>query len=82
MIMIDLQNMIDHKHYIDDNKIPKNSDLIFNITNDETEDTNECTICLENLIPEKICITNCNHTFCHQCLDDWIDKKKYYLSKL
>ena len=34
----------------------------------------ECPICLD-IINEK-CITNCNHSFCYHCLDNWFKQKK------
>ena len=36
---------------------------------------NSCTICLkENLNDEEIYYTNCNHSFCKTCLDDWFQR--------
>lgn len=35
---------------------------------------NECSICFE--IYENECKTNCNHSFCEDCLHKWFKKKK------
>ena len=36
-----------------------------------------CSICLKENIHEKDrCETNCNHSFCKKCLDDWFDRGK------
>ena len=37
----------------------------------------ECSICLtDNIIPLNICITQCNHNYCKECLDAWFNKGK------
>ena len=36
----------------------------------------ECPICLNNIKNTDICITNCNHQFCYDCLKKWLEKKK------
>ena len=36
---------------------------------------NECTICFNELLDET-CITECNHRFCKECLDKWLDSNK------
>ena len=36
---------------------------------------NSCTICMkEELSEEDIYTTDCNHTFCKECLDDWFKR--------
>ena len=35
-----------------------------------------CSVCLNDISTENICITNCNHEFCKKCLDSWFDKNK------
>ena len=35
----------------------------------------ECTICLNNIITTELCVTNCNHNFCYDCLQKWLKKK-------
>lgn len=37
----------------------------------------KCTICLDEIHPEKISKTNCNHLFCENCLNDWFQQGKY-----
>lgn len=37
---------------------------------------NNCTICFENISFDNNCITNCNHNFCKNCLDEWFKKNK------
>lgn len=37
---------------------------------------NNCTICFENILFEDNCITNCNHNFCKNCLNEWFKKNK------
>jgi len=33
-----------------------------------------CSICLKDNIPhEEKCFTNCNHSFCKECIDEWFD---------
>ena len=40
-------------------------------------DIHECSICLTtNICQNNKCITQCNHSFCKQCLDKWFDKGK------
>ena len=36
----------------------------------------ECSICLEIINPEHKCNTECDHSFCKQCLDNWFDLNK------
>lgn len=37
----------------------------------------ECSICLtENISINNTCLTNCNHNFCKECLDNWLNKNK------
>jgi len=44
----------------------------------DVENNYDCSICLEdNMNYEQISITNCNHTFCETCLNDWIQQGKY-----
>lgn len=36
---------------------------------------NSCTICIkEDIIDNDIYITDCNHIFCNECLDDWFQR--------
>ena len=36
---------------------------------------NDCSVCLtENILPSNKCITECNHQFCKDCLDDWFQR--------
>jgi len=36
-----------------------------------------CPICLsEHILSENLCITDCNHSFCKNCLDPWFSKGK------
>ena len=37
---------------------------------------NNCPICFNLLDNNQTCITNCNHIFCIQCLEEWINKKR------
>ena len=34
----------------------------------------QCAICFNNMTGETICTTNCNHSYCKQCLDTWFDR--------
>lgn len=34
------------------------------------DEYNECAICLQDILPENECITDCNHVFCEECLDE------------
>ena len=34
----------------------------------------QCAICFNNMTEETICTTNCNHSYCKQCLDTWFDR--------
>ena len=34
-----------------------------------------CSICLISPIPDlDLCITNCGHTYCKECLDEWMNR--------
>ena len=35
-----------------------------------------CSICLNTIISNQLCITNRNHNFCKECLDKWFDNDK------
>lgn len=37
---------------------------------------NQCYVCLENKNIECLCITDCNHYFCKECLDKWFNVGK------
>ena len=40
----------------------------------EIAENKNCIICLkENLNDEILCLTNCTHIFCKECLDQWLD---------
>ena len=40
----------------------------------EISENKNCIICLkENLNNEILCLTNCTHIFCKECLDQWLD---------
>ena len=32
----------------------------------------ECPICMNNIISDQICLTNCSHSFCYDCLSRWL----------
>ena len=42
----------------------------------EIEDFN-CSICLEKLNEDCKIITNCNHLFCENCIEEWFNNQKY-----
>ena len=35
---------------------------------------NSCIICFNNIPKELLCITNCNHIYCKDCLNIWFDR--------
>ena len=50
---------------------------ILNVSSDR-EENYTCSICLEENIEDKdISTTNCSHSFCNKCLEDWLNKGKY-----
>jgi len=52
-------------------------DEILNISSDR-EENYTCSICLEeNINQEFVSTTNCSHSFCNKCLEDWLNKGKY-----
>ena len=34
----------------------------------------QCSICFNPMTLENICTTNCNHSFCKSCLDNWFNR--------
>ena len=38
----------------------------------------DCSICFNTLQDDTTCITNCNHEFCIDCIDKWVNKNKTY----
>lgn len=36
----------------------------------------ECPICLKEMNPNELCITDCNHEFCNTCLNKWFDRNR------
>jgi len=52
-------------------------DEILNISSDR-EENYTCSICLEeNINQEFVSTTNCSHSFCNKCLEDWLNNGKY-----
>jgi hypothetical protein len=52
-------------------------DEILNISSDR-EENYTCSICLEeNINQEFVSTTNCSHSFCNKCLEDWLNSGKY-----
>ena len=35
---------------------------------------NSCIICFNNIPKELLCKTNCNHLYCKECLDTWLNR--------
>ena len=35
---------------------------------------NKCTICFNMYTNENICITDCNHEYCNDCISNWINR--------
>ena len=35
----------------------------------------ECSICLNIIEDQNLCITNCNHDYCYHCLKEWLKIK-------
>jgi len=35
-----------------------------------------CSICLAPILSDDLCITDCNHEFCKECLDKWFNENK------
>ena len=36
----------------------------------------ECPICFNNINDNNKCITDCNHIYCKDCLNNWFEKNK------
>lgn len=47
----------------------------YTFQNEPSDDSKSCPICLSPLSQEQY-ITECKHTFCKQCLDNWINQDK------
>jgi len=46
--------------------------------NEEPCENHTCSICLEeNIEEEELSTTNCSHSFCNKCLEDWLNNGKY-----
>lgn len=40
-------------------------------------ESKDCSICFNTLKNETKCVTNCNHEFCKNCMDKWLNYNKY-----
>ena len=47
--------------------------IIQNNDINDSEEKIECSICLEN---KELVATNCNHSFCENCLIEWLQKNE------
>jgi len=36
----------------------------------------QCIICLDDFKEDEICLTNCNHVYCNECLTRWFEENK------
>ena len=36
----------------------------------------QCFICLDDFKEDEICLTNCNHVYCNECLTRWFEENK------
>lgn len=36
----------------------------------------ECPVCLNDIIDEELCLLDCKHVFCYNCLNSWLDIKR------
>ena len=52
----------------------KIEEMIEIITEEKKE---ECSICLSMFNKNDMCLTNCDHFFCYECLFKWFDTLKY-----
>ena len=50
-----------------------NDSLTINIINNEIF---SCPVCLNDIIEDEKCLTNCNHFFCKECLHTWFERNK------
>jgi len=37
------------------------------------EEPKECAVCLQTILPEQRCVTNCNHDFCESCIETMLN---------
>lgn len=51
-------------------------DIELNDSISSTSSSEQCAICLDNIIKEQECINNCSHKFCKPCLDQYLDSGK------
>ena len=66
---IEVYNMIRLKPTL--KKIYPKINIIKSTVIDLTETTNECSICIEEYNVENMCLTNCNHMFCVNCIQTY-----------
>lgn len=52
------------------------NDIELNDSISTTSSSEQCAICLDNIIKEQECINNCSHKFCKPCLDQYLDSGK------
>ncbi len=36
----------------------------------------ECSVCLNDILDEELCLLECEHLFCHKCLNTWLSIKR------
>ena len=37
---------------------------------------NNCSVCLQTILSQNLCTTNCYHKYCKECLDKWFNTGK------
>ena len=42
----------------------------------EIDIENNCSVCLQTILSQNLCITNCYHKYCKECLDKWFNTGK------
>ena len=64
---------IDHNVYVCCHMLRHIKGYSKNINEHYMEDPEECAICLQTILPEQRCVTNCNHRYCESCIETMLN---------
>ena len=71
------KNLPSIRNYIDSLKksdISKNMKLYYNNAGNNAGNTDTCSVCFEKISSDNKIITKCNHSFCKDCLKNWMEQ--------